>query len=424
MRIAAVLCLLASGAFADQLTPYGEKNFYSDNGQWVLETKEKGGKLAYVLKTRAGKVRGQGVVDQLPIDAAVFKDGTGFILWGRYGGSGSGIGVARYEFDGKRAWGLEFNRIFREEEIADFPRTLSFVFWADHIWIDPRRGVAVGTATNRTARLFNMRTGEIKPGGNDVVMDSLRLDPPPARAILTAGKWMPEASAARLQAIADDKKLPLLSRVTAAGFMKPDARWYALLDEALEDSAAAPTAVAAAERCLPPDEARDFLVRAARNEALLRRAVALLAGSKSAQGLVELLSHGDSPTSAKVLAARYLKARPTADVLPSLLKEFGDADLDTAVQMLDVLIAVGDKRLPARLQPHQVKLIELINRPGANVEWLAQCFQKYPTTEAVKPLLKAARKHASQRPALFKALRACSGLQIGDDLGAWERAVR
>ena len=115
---------------------------------------------------------------------------------------------------------------------------------------------------------------------------------------------------------------------------------------------------------------------------------------------------------------------PATEVLPPLLKEFRDADLDTAVIILDALIRAGDKELPRRLQPHQQKLIALLGRKGANVEWLADCFTRYPTTEAVRPLLQAARANPKARKSIFRALRACTGLKVGDSLPAWEKALR
>jgi len=118
---------------------------------------------------------------------------------------------------------------------------------------------------------------------------------------------------------------------------------------------------------------------------------------------------------------------PKADVIKGVLKEFDDADGDTAVVMLDVLVAVGDKSLVRRLQPHQQKLIQLLGRKNANVVWLAGYFAAVPTTEAVPGLLRAARrlrgKRADQK-AVFDALRKCTGLQVGNNLSEWERALK
>ena len=118
---------------------------------------------------------------------------------------------------------------------------------------------------------------------------------------------------------------------------------------------------------------------------------------------------------------------PKADVIPGILKELDDADLDTAVVMLDTLIAVGGKSLPRLLQPHQQKLIKLLDRKGVNMLWLAGYFARVPTTEAVQPLLRAARRMRGKRKeqkAVFEALRKCTGLKLGDSLPEWERALR
>jgi len=135
-------------------------------------------------------------------------------------------------------------------------------------------------------------------------------------------------------------------------------------------------------------------------------------------------AHGEAPPAAKRAAAAQLGNRPLKDVLPPVLAEFKDADVDSAVFMLNALIATGDKRLARAMQPHQRKLIAILGRRGADVAWLAECFTKYPTTEAAKPLLAAARKHPRERKAIFRALRACTGLKIGDDLSSWAQALR
>ena len=56
----AILLLLAAVASADQLTPYGKRTFHSVDGEWRLVTKESTGKFSFVLKNKAGVVRGKG----------------------------------------------------------------------------------------------------------------------------------------------------------------------------------------------------------------------------------------------------------------------------------------------------------------------------------------------------------------------------
>ncbi|MHC4938768.1 MAG: hypothetical protein ACYTHK_07355 [Planctomycetota bacterium] len=420
----AILLLLAAVASADQLTPYGKRTFHSVDGEWRLVTKESTGKFSFVLKNKAGVVRGKGEIDHLPVHAAVFHDGGGFVLWGRYLREGRGVGVARYDYDGTRRWSYEYKQLFDDAERAAFPRTLSFIFWADKIWIDKRHGEAIGSTMNKSIRIFDLQTGKVRPGGKTVLLRSLEPASPPLAAIDVAGAWFKDEVNKRMRELAADEKLELAKRVAAASFLKQDATHAQLFLDALDDKRAAPRAVRAAAHVLPRDEARDLLVRAATDKRLAQAAVNELARMGDVAGLVEVVSHGDVPAAAKKVAAVVLGALPYEQIEKPLLKEFGDADLDTAVVILDALILAGDKELPRRLQPHQQKLIALIGRNGANVEWLADCFTRYPTTEAVRPLLKAARTNPKARKSIFKALRACTGLRIGDDLAKWERALR
>ncbi len=423
MKIAPLL-LLASLVHADQLTPYVSRTFYSADGEWRLVTKEQNGKMSFVLKNKAGKVRGKGEVEQLPVHAAVFFDGGGFVLWGRYLREGRGVGVARYDYDGKQRWSYEFKTLFDDEERAAFPRTLSFVFWADKVWIDKRYGEVIGSTMNKSVRIFDLQTGKVRPGGMTVLLRSLEPASPPVAAIDVAGAWFPSQANKRLRELAVNEKLALHKRVAAAAFLQRDAKYAQLFRDALEDRRAAARAVKAAAQLLPRADARELLVRAATNKKLARAAVIALGSMGDVAGLVEVVAHGDVPLEAKRVAAGMLGSQPIEKIQKPLLKEFADADLDSAVVMLDALILAGDEKLARALQPHQQKLIALLGRRGANVEWLADSFARYPTTEAVKPLVRAARTNSKARKSIFKALRACTGLKIGDNLSAWEKAVR
>ena len=428
MRWFLTLLLLAAPLWADSMVAYGERTWRSPGGAFVLKTKEvQGGGIDYVIESAKGRKRGAGHLKHMPVDAAVFEDGTGFVFWGSYLREARGIAIARYDYDGKLRWKHEYKALFDAEQIKGFPRTLSFVFWARAMWVDPSRSRAIGLTQTRIIKQFDLRTGEIKPGGMDVLLDALKLPVPPMVAIEAAGQWFPDNAQDALLAIAGNAKLALDVRVTAAGAAKRKGDYGPLLDDALEDKRAAPRAVKAAPIVLPKKDAIEFLERAALSKALGADAVVALAKLGATKALINVVAHGDTPAPVRKTAAALLRNMPKSEVRGGLLREFEDADLDTAVVMLDAMIGVGGKNLPGMLQPHQQKLIALLDRKGANVPWLAQCFTRYPTTEAVQPLLRAARKFRGKRKeskAIFDALRACTGFKLGDKLSDWERALR
>ncbi len=428
MRWIVPLLLLAAPVLADSVVAYGERNWRSPGGAFVLKTTEKkGGGIDFVIKSAKGRKRGSGTLDHMPIDVAVFEDGTGFVFWGRYLREARGIAVARYDFDGTLRWKHEYKALFDEDQRKGFPSTLSFVFWARAIWIDPAKSIAVGLTQTRIVKVFNLRTGAIKPGGMDALLDSLNLPAPPRSAIEAAGAWFPERARDPLLAIAANQKMALDVRVAAAGAAQRKGDYLPLLEAALDDKIAAPHAVRVAAIVLPADKAIEFLEQAALRKGVGVAAVTELAKLRATKALIDVVAHGDTPPAARKAASALLRNMPKAEVRGGLLKEFGDADLDTAIVMLDAMIGVGGKNLPGMLQPHQQKLVQLLDRKGADVPWLAMCFTRYPTTEAVPALLRAARKYRGKRKEskqIFDALRACTGLKLGNSLTDWERALR
>ncbi|MHC4954746.1 MAG: hypothetical protein ACYTGZ_12745 [Planctomycetota bacterium] len=428
MRVVLVLLLVALPAGADQLVAYGKRTWWSPGRSFRLDTAEvKGGGITFAIVAKDGRVRGKGKLDHMPVDAVVFEDGTGFVFWGRYTREGHGIAVARYDHDGTRRWAHRFKDLFDAEQKKGFPRSLSFVFWSRSMWNFPTRGYLVGTTTTRVVKLFNTRTGAITPAAMDAVLDSLKLKPPPAAAIDTAGEWYLDRARNDLLAIAGNKENSVLVRVAAAAAAQRKVDYAPLWRSALDDPEAALRAVRAAATVLTPEEAKDFLESAATRKDTAMEAVNQLAKLGATRELVRVVSHGDTPPDARRVAGAVLRNLPKEDVVPGLLKEFNDADADTALVLLDTLIAVEGKTLARKMQPHQQKLLKLIDRKGANVIWLAQSFARYPTTEAVQPLLRAARKQRGKRKeskAIFEALRKCTGMPIGDNLGDWEKALR
>jgi len=428
MRIACVCLLLAASASADQLVAYGTRSWASPTGSFVIETREvKGGRIDFVIKSKKGRVRGKGRIDHMPVDLILFEDGTGFVVWGRYTREGHGAAVARYDFDGTLRWKHDFKKLFDKEQIEGFPRTFSFVFWARSIWNDPTRGEIVATTSTKLVLIFNLRTGKLRPGGMDAVLDSLKLKPPPLPGIDAAAEWFPDRAREQLVAIARNPENSVRVRVAAAAGAGRKGDYARLWRDALDDEFALERAVMAAATVLLRADALDFLERAATRKGASVTAVPQLAALGATAQLVTVLAHGDTPADVRASTGAILRNLPKADVLRGILKEFDDADLDTAVVMLDTLIAVGGKLLTRRLQPHQQKLMALLDRKSANVVWLAGYFTRVPTTEAVQPLMRAARRLRGKRKeqkAVFEALRKCTGLRVGDSLSDWERALK
>lgn len=428
MRIVVFGLLLAAPVFGDSLVAYGKRSWASPTGAFVIETKEAaGGKLDFVIKSKGGRTRGKGRIDHMPIDLTLFDDGTGFIVWGRYLREGRGTAVARYEFDGTLRWKHDFKALFDKEQIDAFPRTLSFVDWARSIWNDSTRGEIVGTTRTRLVLKFNTRTGKIRPGGMDAVLDSLKLKPPPLAGIEAAGEWFPDRAREQLVAIARDAGNSVLVRVAAAQRAGRTGDYGGLWSDALEDKKALPRAVNAAPNVLSRQDAVEFLERAALDKRVGVAAVQQLATLGATKQLLTVLAHGDTPDAVRAAAGGALQKQPKADVVKGVLREFDDADGGTAVVMLDLLIAAGGKSLPQQMQSHQQKLIQLLDRKEANIVWLAGYFARIPTTEAVQPLMRAARRLRGKRKdqkAVFEALRKCTGFPVGDSLADWERAMK
>jgi hypothetical protein len=155
-----------------------------------------------------------------------------------------------------------------------------------------------------------------------------------------------------------------------------------------------------------------------------RRAVDVLAKLGEASAIAGVLGHGEADANVREHAIACLGAQPGERVLEAISGELEGADARLAGQLLRAAILA---RVPERrLQPFQTEIVEVLKAGTAPLDWLARYFEANPTTEAVRPLLAQLGKHARDaqlRGKLVAALRACTGLDYGEDVAAWMRAL-
>jgi hypothetical protein len=173
------------------------------------------------------------------------------------------------------------------------------------------------------------------------------------------------------------------------------------------------------------DEAFDWLEETAvRFEDLTKeviKALVPLAG-KAVRSLVYLIAHSEVQPGARKYAAKFLPQLPKDLVLKATLRELKDADARIGGVLLGAAIATGAKDLGDRMREHDQVLLDILAKQTGPLEWLTDYFRDRPTSEAVKPLLNALRKHRrnpARRAKIIAALKPCTGLDFGDNVDAW-----
>ena len=140
------------------------------------------------------------------------------------------------------------------------------------------------------------------------------------------------------------------------------------------------------------------------------------------RSLVYLIEHSEVQPEARKYAAKLLPQLPRDLVLKATLRELRDADARIGGVLLGAAIATGARDLGDRMREHDQILLEILAKQTGPLDWLTDYFRERPTTEAVKPLLKALRKHRrnpARRAKIIAALRPCTGLDFGDDVDTW-----
>jgi hypothetical protein len=157
-----------------------------------------------------------------------------------------------------------------------------------------------------------------------------------------------------------------------------------------------------------------------------RRAVDALAKLGRARELARVLDHGETTPEVAEHVVERLSAQEPERVLAAVTGGLGGADARLAGRLLRAAIRSRVPDLERRLQPFQTEIVEVLKAGTAPVDWLGRYFEANPTTEAVPPLLAQLQKHARDphaRAALTGALRACTGLDYGEDVAAWVKAL-
>jgi len=291
-------------------------------------------------------------------------------------------------------------------------------------WVDEAKGRVVAVAKDGTVAEIDLGTGRLVAAGG-------------AAAILR-GVDLAWARKTALE-VGLERRTPGLDRKAAAlvGDADPYVRLLAILatdgaaDVALYETALAhERPLAERRRALDlaarrlGDDAIGLLARNALDPALAHAALAGLArfGDRAVPAIAGVMAHGDTKPAARREAATLLGKLDPAAVGAAVAKRFRDADAGLAADLLRAGIAAGVPDLHRRLLPYERTLLGLLRRDAGDVDWLADHFARHATTNAVDPLLQSLGRHtrdAATKKRILTALRACTGLDFGDDPRAW-----
>jgi hypothetical protein len=429
-RIALLLLLAVSPALAESTVAFQPKRFRSPSGAHYLDAKEaKGGRCAFELGEKGRRIA-SGVLEQLPLDAQVLDKRPAAVLFERYGEIGKGLTLALLERDGKLRWSLKLGDLFNREAIARFPTSMTSIWWHRAWWVDEERGRIVLAAKGGLLREVDLETGEVAEAEKNVVLTGI---PRPA-ALELAAEYELEGVRPLAEPLVADASQPLAVRLRAAiavqGAGGPRAP-KALFEQAL-DLKQAPAerryAVQQAPRVLGPDSVDLLEGAAARNDTAYDalRAMGEL-GETGAFALASVMADGATTPAVRSYAAGVLAKLPGRAVSRAIFKELEGADAQVAGALLRAGIAAGVPQLHRVVMPHEESLLRALRRNTAPVDWLADHFKLHPSTEAVRPLLDALGRHAGNpvsKRKLIEALRACTGLDFGNDPAAWRRGLR
>ena len=157
------------------------------------------------------------------------------------------------------------------------------------------------------------------------------------------------------------------------------------------------------------------------------QAVTALVELGATRALVGLIGHSEVSKKRRKAIEAALVAAKDEILIDELAREFKSAEIDTAEELLKVGVRVNPAKLHRALIQYETTLLKLLQRGSPHIGWLADHFEMVPTSQAVKPLLTALKKHrgdADLAPRIIAALKPCTGRDFGADPAAWLKAYR
>jgi hypothetical protein len=424
MRYAALLLLLAAAARADSWAEFGTRTYVApDKRHSLVAWHERSGGVGYELRA-GGQVIAKGKAPQLPLEVHVLSGTPAAILFEQYGYVGRGDTLQRLGKDGL-AWRMKVG----EAALAGARKTMSATWWARTWWVDEPRGRVVLVARNGYLAEVDLETGKLSEPAREVVLHGVRLPWARQRALEVAVDWNVDGLRAAAEPLAADASLPAATRLRAAlavekggGPTVTEELWNAALESGKERDRRALFAFA----CRHVSDL-DLVVTAALRRDVGYQAARGLQERGAVRELVGLVTHGDIDPKVRDYVGTLLGKLPADAVLRAIRRELRDAEPVAAGVLLRAAIATK-RDLEEIVRDHETTLLETLDKQTGPVGWLADYFREHPTSEAVKPLLKALRKYRRNealRKRIIAALRPCTGLDFGDDVDTWlKRAPR
>jgi hypothetical protein len=425
MRLLALLLLLASTVPAESVIAFQDRTFVSPQGAHRLEVRAD---KAFELRTGArGKVVASGKLVQLPADVHVFDRRPGAVLFERYGEIGRGDTLALLGRDGKLAWRTPLSALFDEKTIRGFPASMSSIWWHRVWWVDEARGTVVVVAKGDLVREVALAGGAVREAGGDAIVAGL----PRPQALEVAADLKLAGARPAAEALVADPAQPLGVRLRAAVLVHRvgGARPARGLFEAALDPKRSPAERTYAIEQVPEAlgaDAIDLVAAAVRRGETAFPALKALArmGTAGAQALAVAAADKAVGAGVRRHAQQVFSTLPKDRTGRAIAKGLEGADPQTAGALLQAGIRAKVPDLHGIAAPHSSLLIRVLDRNVAPVDWLAEHFAGFPTTEAVPALKKALRRNLSRRltaARIVAALKACTGQDRGNDPRRWLR---
>jgi hypothetical protein len=322
-------------------------------------------------------------------------------------------------------WRVPATKLFDKDEphaVAD-----GYAVWRRAWWTDEARGRAVFVSYAGAVHEIDLKTGMVLQLQTSAILTGLKLPWARKQALEVAADFQPMGVRAAAEPFARDEKQPVAVRLRAAIAVQKaggDPVDTDLFDAAVAEEKSLEDrkyAVRQATSVLG-DDALDWLEEVGVHKDLTKEVVDALVPRKAVRSLVYLIAHGDVQPEGRKYAAKFLPKMPKEQVLRATLRELEDADAQIGGVLLGVAVATGAKDLGDRMRRHDQILLAILAKQTGPLEWLTDYFRERPTTEAVKPLLKALRRYRrdpKRRAKIIAALKPCTGLDFGDDVDAW-----
>lgn len=374
------------------------------------------------------KLVGSGQYAPMPNDIGVPEREAGLVLCDVYRKRGAGAALVWVEPDGKERWAVEFRDLFTSDETARFEKGTWGFDWL-HTWWVADDAIVLVTRTKLVIAV-STPTGKVER-----IVDPTPYVPAGPKRYLEAAAFLETRDAVGLaRALLDDETRPVANRLRAAIVLKVlEGESVALVlwnDAIAKGQTEADQAYALHAAAMHKDEgAAEWLGKAALRKDLYRPALEALGslGPFGMRTLVGLLSHERMGPKARAFAAKQVQYMPADRLLDAILRDLKDArgDPATAGPLLAAAVAQPVPDLAERLKNHEKTLINVLNRDSGPTGWIADYFAQYPTSEAIKPLLKQLRRHRTddKRDRIIRALKTCTGQDFGDDVDAWLKNV-